>query len=184
MDVLTALDGVWCHLQRHRSPRGLVDVNPEHHPHTRVLASDVGLPLPQLYVRVTQLQDSRAVDSVFAKTQDKESAGSVYDIYNLTLNQDLCSKDFHSGLHHCSPEEGCQQKINIPTPSRAFTPQWTCSGVKLKLYRKKAWKHSIFHESVWFTWAGSLNIVAPAQISPPGIGYKMYFEESKSSSDT
>lgn len=137
VDVLTALDGVWCHLQRHRSPRGLVDVNPEHHPHTRVLASDVGLPLPQLYVRVTQLQDSRAVDSVFAKTQDKESAGSVYDICNLTLNQDLCSKDFHSGLHHCSPEEGCQQKINSPTPSRAFTPQWTCSGVKLKLYRKK-----------------------------------------------
>ena len=43
-------------------------MNPENHPHARVLAPDVRLPLPQLDVRVPQLQDPGAVDSVGGET--------------------------------------------------------------------------------------------------------------------
>lgn len=49
-DVLTALDGVGRRLQVHGSPRSLVDVNSENHPHAGVLPPDVRLPLPQLDV--------------------------------------------------------------------------------------------------------------------------------------
>lgn len=39
-------------------------MHPEHHPHSRVLAPDVGLPLPQLDVRIAQLENPGAVDAV------------------------------------------------------------------------------------------------------------------------
>lgn len=61
--VLTALHGVGCSLQGQCSSCGLVDVNPEHHPHTCVFTPDVCLALPQLNVRVAKFQDARAVNS-------------------------------------------------------------------------------------------------------------------------
>lgn len=69
--LLTALNGVGRDLQGHGSPRGLVDVNSENHPHPGVLTPDVRLPLSELYVRVAQLQDPRAVDSVLCRQRLK-----------------------------------------------------------------------------------------------------------------
>lgn len=73
-------------------------MNSEDHPHARVLAPDVRLPLPQLDVRVAQLQDPRAVDSVFCEeTKEGEFAKvcqstrqiitCIDAIYALTVNQ-------------------------------------------------------------------------------------------------
>jgi len=61
--TLTALHGDGGGLQGQHLPAGLGDVHPEHHPHTRVLPADVRLALPQLDVRVAELQDARAVDA-------------------------------------------------------------------------------------------------------------------------
>lgn len=49
----------------------------ENHPHPRVLASDVGLALPQLDVRIPQLQDASAVDAVLAQ-KERPHFFSVY----------------------------------------------------------------------------------------------------------
>ena len=81
---LTALDGVGGGLQGDGAPVGLGDVHAEHHPHTRVLAADVRLSLAQLDVRVAQLQDPRAVDSV---GEGSRSQGDVRaDIADGMLN--------------------------------------------------------------------------------------------------
>lgn len=61
--LLTALDGVGGGLQGDGSSIGLAYVYSEHHPHTGVLSSDVCLALPELDVRVAQLENTSAVDS-------------------------------------------------------------------------------------------------------------------------
>lgn len=63
---LTTLDGIGSGLQGNGPAAGLSDVDPEHHPHTCVLAADVRLALAQLDVRVAQLEDARAVDPAAA----------------------------------------------------------------------------------------------------------------------
>lgn len=134
-DVLTALNGVGCRLQGHCSPCGLVDVNSENHPHSCVLAPDVSLPLPQLNVRITQLQDSSAVDPMFVQTRDEEFA-------KVCLPKSFCPRG-KSYLHlirlwfiHAALQpnqkwfslwapstqpwrrrQSCRQKINTGTPT-------------------------------------------------------------------
>lgn len=63
-------------------------MNSENHPHSGVLAPDVSLPLPQLDVRITQLQDPCAVDPAFVQTRDEEFKFSTRQIiHTLTVNQ-------------------------------------------------------------------------------------------------
>ena len=62
--TLTALHRDGGGLQRQHLAVGLGDVHPEHHPDPRVLPADVRLPLPELDVRVAELQDAGAVDAV------------------------------------------------------------------------------------------------------------------------
>lgn len=66
--ALTALDGVGGDLQRQRPAVGLRDVDAEDQPHARVLPPDVRLPLAELDVRVSELQDAGAVDAAGNKS--------------------------------------------------------------------------------------------------------------------
>lgn len=60
---LTALDGVRRSLQGDDPSAGLRNVHPENQPHPCVLPADVRLPLPQLDVSISELQDPRTVDA-------------------------------------------------------------------------------------------------------------------------
>ena len=64
------------HLQGGMLPSWLGYVDPEHQAHTRVLASDVRLALPQLDVSVPQLQDPGAVDAA-RKTTHKSTSTPI-----------------------------------------------------------------------------------------------------------
>lgn len=152
-DELTALDGVGCSLQGHRSPRRLIDVNPENHPHACVLTPDVSLPLPQLDVRVAQLQDPGAVDPAIcvetcvrwtalpnSSLSTRQISMCIDDIYTLGVNQAVIYTSVRPNQKWFSlwdPStksqrrlKTCQQKINTTTPNRAFTPQCTHTWVK------------------------------------------------------
>lgn len=61
--ILTALYGIRCRLKRHCPAVGLVDEDPEHHSDPGIFPADVRFALPQLDVRVAELQDSSAVNS-------------------------------------------------------------------------------------------------------------------------
>lgn len=73
---LTALDGIGGDLQGQRAAAGLRNVHPEHQPDACVLPADVRLPLPQLYVRIAQLQDAGAVNAAQSKARTSVPPGA------------------------------------------------------------------------------------------------------------
>lgn len=61
--TLTTLHRDGGSLQRQHLPAGLRDVHSEHHADPRVLSSYIRLPLPQLDVRVPQLENASTVNA-------------------------------------------------------------------------------------------------------------------------
>lgn len=135
VDLLTAFNGVWCDLQRHRSPCGLLDVNTENHPDPCVLTPYICFPFSQLNVWITQLEDPSAVDPVrwyeeFKLTQNLQSfkrkstrrirrplRSNWTVIYTLNTSVDSRGGSFTLGAisHAWKWLQSRQQKINTTT---------------------------------------------------------------------
>lgn len=71
LNVLTALDGMRSHLERHGLASLLRDVNTEHQSNTGVFPANIRLPLAQFDVSVPELQNSGTIDSVRVQTYNK-----------------------------------------------------------------------------------------------------------------
>lgn len=95
--LLTTLNGLRCHLERHVLTSWLGNVNTEHQSHTGILPPDVCLTFPQLNIRVPELQNPSAVNS-------RTESSIVINWY-----QNRCENDMR--FHSC-----CKHAVNINHP--------------------------------------------------------------------
>ena len=132
--ALTALDGVGGDLQRQRPAVGLRDVDAEDQPHPRVLPPDVRLPLAELDVRVSELQDPGAVDA--AGNKSLRSAPDPCPIPGDRSPKGLCGPAQGPGRPDTHPSSGLgprQQETSQPRPQAPGAQAGraaTCSGLQ------------------------------------------------------